>query len=156
MVHEDVEQKSIALVVKGTKITARLLAKAMAAAWRQMRKSSDTPGRQSFKELAKGGSLQNIEITDGNIKAFEPVARKYGVRYKLVKDASEVPPKWVVFFRAKDADAMTAAFREFANKTLKREKARPSVRETMAKFREVIKNAVIDRTKHKHREGPDR
>ncbi|MDL2258993.1 PcfB family protein, partial [Eubacteriales bacterium OttesenSCG-928-K08] len=140
----------------GGKITGRLLAKAMAATLRQIRKARDAPGRQSFKQLAKGGTLQNIEIADENIKAFEPVARKYGIRYKLVKDASETPPKWMVFFRAKDADAMTAAFREFASITLKRETTRPSVREAMAKFREVLKNAVIDRTRHKHREGPER
>ena len=128
----------------------------MAAALRQIRKVRDAPGRQSFKQLAKGGSLQNIEISDGNIKSFEPIARKYGVRYKLVKDVAETPPKWMVFFRAKDADAMTAAFKEFTHKTLKRETTRPSVRDTMAKFREVIKNAVVDRTRHQHREGPER
>lgn len=156
MIHEEVDQKSVALVVKGAKITGRLLAKAMAAALRQMKKSRDAPGRQSFKQLAKGGSLQNIEIADENIKAFEPIARKYGIRYKLVKDVSESPPKWTVFFRARDTDALTAAFKEFTAKTLKRETTRPSVRETMAKFRDVIKNAVIDRTRNKHREGPER
>ena len=155
MIHEDVEQKSVVLVVKGVKITGRLLAKAMAATLRQFRKTRDAPGKQTFKQLAKGGSLQNIEVTDSNIKAFEPVARKYGIRYKLVRDTSETPPKWLVFFRAKDADAMTAAFREFAAKTLKRETARPSVREAMTKFKDLIRHAVIDRTKHKHREGPE-
>ena len=156
MIQEDVEHKSAVLIIKGTKITAKLLAKAMAAAWRQIKKSRDAPGRKSFKQLAKGGSLENIPITDENIKAFEPIARKYGLRYKLVKDTSEEPAKWLVFFRAKDAAAMTAAFKEFSSKTLKRETERPSVRETMAKFRNIIKNAVIDRTKHKQREGPER
>lgn len=156
MVQEDVEHKSAVLIIKGTKITGKLLAKAMAAAWRQIKKSRDAPGRQSMKQLAKGGSLENIPITDDNIKSFEPVARKYGLRYKLVKNTSEDPAKWLVFFRAKDTGAMTAAFKEFSSKTLKRETERPSVRETMAKFREVIKNAVIERTKNKHREGPER
>lgn len=155
MIHEEVDQKSVALVVKGAKITGRLLAKAMAAALRQMKKSRDAPGRKSFKQLSKGGSLENIPITDENIKSFEATARKYGLRYRLVRD-TEDPAKWIVFFRAKDASTMTAAFQEFTAKTLKRETERPSVRETMAKFRDVIKNAVIDRTKHKHREGPER
>ena len=156
MVQEDVEHKSAVLIIKGTKLTGKLLAKAMAAAWRQIKKSRDAPGRQSMKQLAKGGSLENIPITDDNIKSFEPIARKYGLRYKLVKDTSDDPAKWLVFFRAKDAGAMTAAFKEFSSKTLKREAERPSVRETMAKFRDIIKNAVIDRTRHKHREGPER
>jgi hypothetical protein len=127
----------------------------MRAALRQMRKAQDKPGRVSFKQLSKGGPVENIEITDGNIKAFEPIARKYGVHYRLVKDASEKPPRWLVFFRAKDTDAMTAAFKEFTARTLQRKAEKPSVRETMAKFKEIIKHAVIDRTKHKEREGPE-
>ncbi len=155
MMQEDIEHKSAVLVMRGAKITAHMLAKAMAAALRQMQKKRDAPGKQSFKQLAKGGSLESIPISDSNIRAFDPVARKYGLRYRLVRDNSEDPPKWLAFFRAKDADAMTAAFKEFTYKTLVRETDRPSVRETMAKFREVIKHAVIDRSKHKERSGPE-
>ena len=155
MMQEEGEHKSAVLVMKGSKITARLLAKTMLAALRLIKRSRDAPGKQSIKQLSKGGALESVQITDGNIKAFDPIARKYGVRYHLVKDASEEPPRWLVFFRAKDADAMTAAFNEFAQKTLYHEKEKPSVRETMAKFREVLKNAVIDRTRHKQRSGPE-
>ena len=155
MMQEEIEQKSAVLAIKGAKVTGKVLAKAMAAALRQMKKKRDAPVKQSFKQLAKGGSLENIPISDDNIKAFDPIARKYGVRYKLVRDNSEDPPKWLAFFRAKDTDAMTAAFREFTHKTLARETDRPSVRETMAKFREVIKHAAINRTKHKERSGPE-
>ena len=155
MMQEDIEQKSVVFITKGTKITAKLLAKAMSAGLRQIKKKRDAPGKQSMKQLSKGGSLESIPVSDNNIKAFDPIARKYGVRYKLFRDNSERPPKWLVFFRAKDADAMTAAFKEFTHKTLKREADRPSVRETMAKFKEILKNAVIDRTKHKERGGPE-
>ncbi len=155
MIQEDIEHKSAVLIMKGTKITARLLAKTMLAALRLIKRARDSPGKQSIKQLSKGGALESVPITDGNIKAFDPIARKYGVRYHLVKDTSEEPPKWLVFFRAKDADAMTAAFSEFAHKALHRDKDRPSVRETMAKFKEVIKHAVIDRARHKERSEPE-
>jgi len=75
--------------------------------------------------------------------------------YGRSRDVSEAPPKWMVFFRARDADAMTAAFKEFTHKTLKRGVEKPSVREAMAKFKEIIKHAVIDRTRHKERSGPE-
>ena len=54
----------------------------MRAALRKIKQSRDAPkeGKQSVKELPKGGSLQSIEITDGNIKAFEPYARKSSKR----------------------------------------------------------------------------
>jgi hypothetical protein len=155
MVQEDIEQKSVVVIMRGTKITARMLAKAMTLVLRQIKKERDAPGRQSFKQLASGGALENIEITDDNIKAFEPIARKYGVHYKLVKDKSSVLPRWMVFFRAKEADQLTAAMSEFAAKTLKREADRPSVRETMEKVKEIIKHAVLDRTRNKERSGPE-
>jgi hypothetical protein len=154
---EELENKSVVLATKATKLTAQTLAKLMRAALRKMKKSKGAlkPGRQSMKELSKGGALSSVEITDGNIKAFDPVARKYNVSYSLKKDAASEPPRWLVFFRAKDVDSMTAAFREFSAKMVKREKDKPSIRESMRKNRETIKNAVRDKTKHKHREGPE-
>jgi hypothetical protein len=139
------------LATKATKLTARGLAQLMRAALRQMKKSKTaaTVGKQSVRELAKGGSLTNIEITDGNIKAFEPFARKYGVSYSLQKDKSESPPKWLVFFRSKDTDALTAAFKEFSAKVLSKTKEKPSVLDTMAKFHEMLKNTVRVKTRHK-------
>jgi hypothetical protein len=152
---EDLENKSVALTTKAAKITAQILAKLMQAALRKMRASSGKlqEGKQSMKQLAKGGALSNVEITDDNIKAFDPVARKYKISYSLKKDATTDPPRWLVFFRAKDVDSMTAAFKEFSAKMVKHEKDKPSVREDMQKKREKIKNVVRDKTKHKHREG---
>lgn len=69
--------------------------------------------------------MTNIEITDGNIKSFERVARKYGVDYALKKDTSGERPRYLVFFKARDADALTAAFKEYTAKGVKREEQRP-------------------------------
>lgn len=155
---EELENKSVVLTTKAAKLTAQTLAKLMQAALRKMKQHRDAPkpGRQSMKQLAKGGSLASVEITDANIKAFDPVARKYGIGYELKKDVSSAPPRWLVFFKSKDTDAMTAAFKEFTAKMVKREKEKPSSREVMHKFRDVAKNTVRDKTKHKHREGPER
>ena len=152
---EELENKSVVLTTKAAKITAQTLAKLMQAALRKMRESSGKleEGKQSIKQLSKGGSLSTVEVKDENIKAFDPVARKYNISYSLKKDASVDPPKWLVFFRAKDMDAMTAAFKEFMAKTVKLEKDKPSTREEMRKSREAIKNAVRDKTRHKKREG---
>jgi hypothetical protein len=155
MVQEDINQRSVALVIRGAKITARALAKAMALALREMKKARDAPGRKTVRQLAKGGDLEKIEITDGNIKAFEPIARKYGVRYALRRDASSDPPRWMVFFRAKQADQLTGAFSEFTAKTLRRETEKPSMRERMAQLREIIRNTARDRTRSKERSGPE-
>ena len=48
------------------------------------------------------------------IKDFERVLNKYGVDYAIRKDVSQEPPRFMVFFKAKDADVLTAAFKEYS------------------------------------------
>lgn len=66
--------------------------------------------------------LSNIEITDGNIKSFEKYARKYNVDYCLKKDRSSEPSRYYVFFKARDVDSMTAAFKEYTGWSMKKSK----------------------------------
>ena len=73
--------------------------------------------------IADGSKLSNIEITDGNIRSFERVARKYGISYSLKKDKSQNPPRYLVFFRAKDKKVIEAAFREYTGKYLKTDRS---------------------------------
>ena len=71
---------------------------------------------------AEKKELSNIEITDKNIKSFEKYARKYEVDYCLKKDCSMEPPRYYVFFGAKDEAGMTAAFKEYTGWQLKKSK----------------------------------
>lgn len=156
---EQVNEKTVALTVRGANMTGRLLAKAMVSALRKMKRARDAPphGKQTLKQLAKqNAGLSNIEITDRNIKSFEPYARKYGIDFALKRDVSVTPPKWLVFFKARDADAMTAAFSEFSAKTLKRSAAKSSLLAQLNKFKELVKNTVVDRVKNKDRGGHER
>ncbi len=158
---EEVENKSVTLAISATSLTGRLLKAAIAKYLahlkeKKLAKNRDSPviphGKQTVKELAaQNAGMTNIEITDSNIKSFERVARKYGVDYALKKDATVSPPKYLVFFKARDADALTAAFTEYSAKKV-RNAQRPSVLVALAKFKELIKNAVVDRTKRKELE----
>ena len=123
---EEVESKSITLAISTTKLTARVLKEAMSKylAYRKEKKREKRVsgpvkpmGKQTVKQLVgQNQGVSNIEITDSNIKAFERVARKYGVDYAVKKDHSVSPPKYFVFFKARDADALTAAFKEYTAK----------------------------------------
>jgi len=136
---EDINNKSVALSIKATKLTGRLLAKAMQAFLKKAREPSFKHGKQSVKSLTKqGASLSNIEIGGDNIGDFKRVARKYNVDFSLKRDDSETPPKWLVFFKAKDADALTAAFKEYSKITLK-VKERPNFLAKIQKFKQKAK-----------------
>ena len=156
---EEVENKTVALAINTTKLTVRELRAAILKyleSQKNKSKSRDSPeiphGKQSVKSLAnQNQGMTSIEITDKNIKSFERVARKYGVDFAVQKDKSVIPPKYIVFFKGRDADAITAAFTEFTTTAVKKA-ARPSVLAQLKKFTELVKNTVSDRIKNKEKE----
>ena len=153
---DEINEKTVAPYIKTGKLTAELLQKAMKAALAQSKKQigKQPHGKQTLKQLMKQNTgVSNIEITKENIKAFEHTAKKYGIDFALKKDATETPPRYLVFFKGRDADALTAAFKEFSAKKLTQDK-KPSIRKALAAFREKAKelNASRQQTKHKDRE----
>jgi hypothetical protein len=109
-------------------------------------------GKQTVKQLVgQGQGVTNIEISDKNIKSFESIARKYGVDFAVKKDATELPPKWLVFFKGRDTDAITAAFKEYSAKQLTKDADKPSMLGMLRDLMEKVKNQVLDITKNKNR-----
>ena len=107
-------------------------------------------GKQSVKQLVgQDQGVANIEITDKNIKDFERIARKYGIDFALKKDKTGEIPKYLVFFKARDGDALTAAFKEYTAKS-DRKKERPSVLQKLRKCKEQA--ADIDTPKVRKKE----
>lgn len=139
---EEVEQRTLTLVISTTKLTANVLktaiSKYLAYRKEKARQGPVKPcGKQSVKQLVgQDQGITNIEITDKNIKDFERIARKYGVDFALKKDKTGDIPKYLVFFKARDGDALTAAFKEYTAKT-DRKKTRPSVLKKLRKFKDM-------------------
>lgn len=118
----------------------------------ELKKESVQLEKQSLKQLqSQKMELSNIEITDKNIKSFERYARKYNIDYCLKKDTSSEKPKYYVFFKAKDVDVMTAAFKEYTGWQLKKKdkgsvlKKLSLAKERTAKHRERIKEKKKER-----------
>ena len=98
-------------------------------------KNEKPDGRQTIQQLiGQNQGVTNIDISQTDLKGFEKYARKYGVDYAITKDKSVFPPKYLVFFKARDADAMTAAFNAYSAEVLAKSK-RPS---TLSKLRKLI------------------
>lgn len=111
---EEVTQKTIDLVIKTAKLDANVLKAGMRMYLNHRRqKAQKTHGKTSVKKLVgEGVGVSSIEVVDGNIKSFERVARKYNVDFAVKKDKTTDPPKYVVFFKGRDADAIAQAFKE--------------------------------------------
>lgn len=62
-----------------------------------------------LRAAENGAALSNIEITDANIAAFKPCAKKCGVDFTLRKDKTTQPPHYIVIFKSRDADNLEQA-----------------------------------------------
>ena len=123
---EEVNEKVIALSIKTGKLSAEVLQKSMKFFLSQVKKQANKRqmphGKQTLKQLMKqNAGVSNIEITKDNIKAFESTAKKYNIDFSLKKVKGE-QTRYLVFFKGRDADVMTAAFQEFSAKKLNRDK----------------------------------
>ena len=148
---DEVNEKTMALCIKGGKISAQILKAALIKLLAEIEKKKRQSkkmggqnrckrGKQSIKSLQQSGAqLTNIVVTDNNIKSFDRVARKYGIDYSLKKVEQEGKTEYLVFFKAKDVDVMTAAFKEYTSETLKKQK-RESVRQKLEKVKEELSN----------------
>ena len=84
---EDIENRTLTLIVSGTKFTGRLLKAALSkylayCKERKQQKSRDSPvhhkGKQTVKQLVRQNQgVSNIEVDDPGIRAFERVARSW-------------------------------------------------------------------------------
>lgn len=152
---EEINQKTIALCIKGGKISADVLKASLKYLLQQMQKesarqsakqtakrSAPPRGKQTLKDLTRQDTkLTNIQVTEKNIGSFDRVARKYAIDYALKKDKTVQPPVYYVFFQSKDVDVMTAAFREYTSDVAKR-KARPSLCARLAKALETVRDTI--------------
>ena len=152
---DEINEKSVVLAIRTGKLTAKVLQQAIKLLLKKGKgQLTKTPhGKQTLRQLMKqNAGVSNIEITDGNIKAFESTAKKYGIDFALKKDAAEVPPRYLVFFKGRDADVLTAAFKEFSAKKLTQDR-KPSIRKLLTSLKEAAqgRNAQREKVKNKDR-----
>lgn len=155
---EEVTGKAVALIIDGAKMSEQVLEKTLQKFLAAQKNKSPKMyrGKQTLKQLAgQNAGLANIEISDRNIKAFTHVAKKYHVDFALKKDTTAEQPRYLVFFKSRDADAITAAFQEFASRKMGRDE-KPSVRDRLAQAREQaaqkVEHRALDREKIKVKE----
>lgn len=152
---EEVEQRTLTLVINGTKFSGRVLKNAVSkfVAFCRNQKAKKVnvhpKGKQSVKQLTRQGQgVNTMEIDDENLRQFERIARKYGVDYAVRKDVTAEMPRFLVFFKGRDADAIMAALKEFSS-AKERKSERPSL---LQKLRELAPIPGVQKEKKKELE----
>jgi len=159
---EEVDSKTVALVITSAKLTGRAMKTALEKylAYRKDKKTQKNTiiphGKQSVKQLiTQNQGVTSIESSDPDIKAFEKFARKYGVDYAVKKvRGDDEKSKYIIFFKGRDNDAITSAFKEYTARAMEKAK-KPSVLQKLRDFGALVRNKVPERIKNRQR-GKDR
>ena len=101
------------------------------------RKQDSKPGDQHNQADRAHYHATNVEIDKESIRDFEKLAKKYGVDFAVRKDKSVDPPRFLVFVRSKDADALDAICKEHQARALTKNE-KPSVLAQLKKFKEIV------------------
>ena len=136
---EEVNQKTVALSIRTTKLTGKVLAAALGKVVRALQKHHQkalTPqGRQSVKKLMNHYGGKSAMPYVGAPKDFDRIAKAFHVDYAFHKTG---PSHYLLFFKADQADAIQAAFGKYTEKAMGRSQDRPSILGQLRQFVEQI------------------
>ena len=128
---EEVENRTVNLAISTTKLTGRTIIAGI-------RKYLQHREKVKMKQLlGQNQGATNVEIDKESIRDFEKLAKKYGVDFAVRKDKSVDPPRFLVFVRSKDADALDAICKEHQARALTKNE-KPSVLAQLKKFKEIV------------------
>ncbi|MCR5789993.1 MAG: PcfB family protein [Lachnospiraceae bacterium] len=148
---EESTQRTVALMIRTSRLTESILKKAMIMYLREANNRPETHGRISVRKLlGKDQGANTMEINNANIRTFNRVAARYNIDYAIQKDKTQDPPKYVVFFKGRDADVISRAFKDFCDLN-ERKRNRVSLIEKLKKLKEAkIEKAGKARKKEKN------
>lgn len=144
---EEVENRTVNLAISTSKLTARSLAmvfskylrhRSQVKAQKAAGKNVDSKKKTVKELLDDSKKLTNIEVSETDIDGFEKYAKKYKIDYQIKFDESQDPPKYLVFFKADKAKDMTAAFKDYLNSVMQKDK-KPSILAQLKKLTEQVR-----------------
>lgn len=151
---EEVEQKTVTLAVNAAKFTGRVLKQAISryvhnTKTKKQQKTSAKSGRVTMRQLQKQyGDLRSVTVDDENTRAFERIARKYHVQYKVYRCEKG---KYQIFFKSPNAEAMNAAFEELLKAKMRKADREP-ITQTLQKLKEKLFAGIGEKSRRKERE----
>jgi triphosphoribosyl-dephospho-CoA synthetase len=160
--HEEVNDKSIALGARVGKLTAEEIRKAIdkmladlngGGKSKNITKTDKTPklkrGKQTLKQLSEhNAGLSSIELKDPELRLLYRTMKQNGVDFAPAKDGKG---KYTLFFKGRDADALTRAFNQYTTKVVSRAK-KQSIGKDLSAAKQAAKGLNAGRDKVKNRD----
>ena len=154
MIDEEISRSTIAISVRASKLTARGLAYALGEAAKKIRKSQVPQGKQTVKQLLRHGGEASAIYLPGRAKGFDRVARRWGVDYAIKRVEKG---KYLLFFKAKQVDAITGCFSEYSRRMMNRGRdRRVPLREQLKRAQELVRDQPRQKERTKEAEREER
>ncbi len=158
MINEEVARKTLNIQVQAGKKLATVI---LSELKKIMKEAKSVGGLEKLlkqkgsnvklKDLVKKGQLEEIAVSDKDLKSLKKELNKNGVKFSVMKDKES--GNYSVFFQAKDIKVMDKTFRNVIVKNEKKEKMKESVRTNLEKFKEAYKSTISkDKIKNKKQE----
>jgi hypothetical protein len=158
---DEINQQSMTLATRITEMTAAELKQAVdkllkevqaqtAGTMSAVKGSGLKHGKLTMKELAAhNAGLSSIELKDPNLRLLYQTMKKNGVDFAPVKDGKG---KYTLFFKGRDADALTHAFSQYTKKVTVRaaRPQKPSIASALAAMKQAAKTLAENRDKVKN------
>ena len=159
---EDIENRSLTLMINSSKLTARTLATAFTKFLRYSRNKVKEhhdvkpQGKQTIKELiAQNQGVEKTELADKEeVKTFDRIAKQYGVDYAIKKGISpEGKQRYILFFKARDRSAIDQAMSAYAADYMKKHKREhPPIEAVLDPLKEMMPGRKKERVREKGHE----
>jgi predicted DNA-binding protein len=160
--HEEINEKSMTLAARVGKATAAELKKAIEKLLADLenrgktkninktdKKSELKHGKQTLKQLSKhNDGLSTVELKEPQLRLLYREMKRHNVDFAAVKDGKG---KYTLFFKGKDADSITHAFKSYTRRVVKREQG-PSIGKALAAAKAAALKLNQSRDKAKNRD----
>jgi hypothetical protein len=146
-----INEKTVAIGVKGVKLTTDTLTKAIQKVLVEMEKTAAAQkttdvkrGKQTLNQLyAQNTGLSEMPLTTPDLWQLKRAMNKYEVDFAVKRSGNG---NYNLFFKGRDQDAIKLAFDKYTQKMVK-QADRPSIRKTLFKFRADIHKNNKNRAK---------
>ena len=158
MINDELNRESMSLVAKVGKLTFEEIKKAIEKLLAELQNTAKQSldvvkhGKQSLKDLsAQNAGLSSLELKDPNLRQLNREMKKCGIDFAPKKTGKG---EYLLFFKGRDADAMTFAFERYTKKLMKQVQ-KPSIRKMLSDFKQKAAqiNAGKDKVKNKSKGG---
>ena len=156
---EEIENKSVTLIINSSKLTARTLATAFMKFLRyskgKIKEYHDVKpqGKQTVKQLiAQNQGVEKTELADKDeVKTFDHIAKQYGVDYAIKKGVSpEGKQRYMLFFKARDRAAIDQAMSAYAADYMKKhQREHPPIEQVIDPVKEMLPGRKKERVRDK-------